>query len=447
MPIVVRRASVYPPPADSRFPVVSLAGGKGWENMDRILIECKAPVGFRGGDERPGAGMGTVMVVDDDPFTLGSVAALLRAKGFSVHAFDDGGKALAAFCEAVPDVVLTDINMPKFNGIKLMERIRTIDEDTQVIFMTGNAELDVTLSAIKMKVFEFILKPFAPDTLVTVILKGIQYKRLRQIENNHRLELEQIVRKRTGELAEALNEQKKMSREIIERLTIAAELRDEETGLHISRIGRYAGKIAEALNMPESFVETITVAGAMHDIGKIGIPDAILFKPGTLTTEEYEVIKSHTVIGENILRGSTHPLLQMAASIALSHHERWDGTGYPQGLHGEDIPLPGRIVMLADQYDALRSRRVYKLPLDHERACAIILEGDGKTMPAHFDPQLLRIFDGISRYFEEVFAAFQETEEGSADIGSVKNLSIQSPIIRKAALTIRQTGKIRCAEG
>jgi putative two-component system response regulator len=270
---------------------------------------------------------------------------------------------------------------------------------------------------------------------------------LRQIENNHRLELEQIVRKRTGELAEALNEQKKMSREIIERLTIAAELRDEETGLHISRIGRYAGKIAEALNMPESFVETITVAGAMHDIGKIGIPDAILFKPGTLTSEEYEVIKSHTVIGENILRGSTHPLLQMAASIALSHHERWDGTGYPQGLHGEDIPLPGRIVMLADQYDALRSRRVYKLPLDHERACAIILEGDGKTMPAHFDPQLLRIFDGISRYFEEVFAAFQETEEGSADIGSVKNLSIQSPIIRKAALTIRQTGKIRCAEG
>lgn len=408
--------------------------------MDRVLIEGSAPVGCREGSERPGAGMGTVMVVDDDPFALESVAVLLRAKGFAVRPYDDGGKALAAFCEAVPDVVLTDINMPRFNGIKLMEKIRAFDDDTQVIFMTGNADLDVTLSAIKMKVFEFIIKPFAPDILVNVILKGIQCKRLRQIENNHRVELEQIVRKRTGELAEALNEQKKMSREIIERLTTAAELRDEETGIHISRIGRYAGKIAEALKMSESFIEMITVAGAMHDIGKIGIPDAILFKPDTLTVEEFEVIKSHTVIGENILRGSTHPLLQMAASIALTHHERWDGTGYPHGLYGEDIPLPGRIVMLADQYDALRSRRVYKLPFDHDTACAIILKGDGQTMPEHFDPRLLRLFGEISCCFQEVFAAFKETEECSAGVGTAKNLSIQSPFSLGAALKTHQAG-------
>ena len=184
----------------------------------------------------------------------------------------------------------------------------------------------------------------------------------------------------------------------------------------------------------------LSVASAMHDIGKIGIPDVILFKPDALTAEEFEVIKSHTVIGENILRGSTHPLLQMAASIALTHHERWDGTGYPQGMRGEDIPLPGRIVMLADQYDALRSRRVYKLPFDHDTACTIILEGDGQTMPAHFDPRLLRLFGEISGCFQEIFAAFQETEEREIYPGTSKNMLMRFPSSRGAAFKIHHAG-------
>jgi putative two-component system response regulator len=160
--------------------------------------------------------------------------------------------------------------------------------------------------------------------------------------------------------------------------------------------------------MDDDFIDDISMASTMHDIGKIGIPDSILLKPGPLTAEEFSTIKQHTIIGERILRGSPHRMLKMGAVIAATHHERWDGTGYPVGLKGEETPMEGRIVMLVDQYDALRNSRVYKPSFGHAKTCDIILNGDGRTMPGHFDSKVLAAFDEISDDIAEIFEKSQE---------------------------------------
>ena len=351
---------------------------------------------------------GSVMVVDDDPLTLESISMLLCSNGFEVSAHINALNALARFREAPTDVVVTDIDMPVTNGFRLLEQIRNFDTETPVIFITGNAELDVALSAIRLKAFEFIVKPVSEWGLVDAVERGINSKRAVQTDSRRRNDLERIVAQSVEELADALRNQMHTSREIIERLTMAAVLRDEDAGKHIRRIGLFAGELAGSLGMTADFSENIACASAMHDIGKIGIPDTILFKKGSLTSEEFGIIKMHTVIGGNILRGASHPLMEMATSIAMTHHERWDGSGYPNSLKGADIPLEGRIVMLADQYDALRSQRVYKPALGHEIVCRIILHGDAQTRPEHFDPEIISAFRLTADRLAEIYEANQD---------------------------------------
>ncbi|MBP8827240.1 MAG: HD domain-containing protein, partial [Nitrospira sp.] len=305
-------------------------------------------------------------------------------------------------------LVLCDVNMPGESGMDLIRHILTQYPSTAVIMITGLDSPVLANAALDMGAFGYVIKPFEANEVLINVANALRRRKL-EIENAmHRENLEEVVRTRTIALQQALEwlerseKELRLSREeTIQRLAIAAEYRDSSTAQHIQRMSHYCELLARRYGLSPERCDLIRTASPMHDIGKIGTPDHVLLKPGKFTPEEFKVITQHTEIGYRILAGSDSELLKVAALIAWTHHERFDGTGYPRGLKGETIPLEGRITAIADNFDALTTQRVYKPAYDFDHAKELMLKERGK----HFDPELLDIFfdsmEEITRIYDQ----------------------------------------------
>ncbi|MBU0972864.1 MAG: response regulator [Proteobacteria bacterium] len=310
-----------------------------------------------------------ILIVDDDLAILNLFERAMRVAGHNCAVAHDGKSALSMLARASFDLVITDINMPEMSGIELATQILT-DFPTDVIVMTGQSTGYQYDEIINIGASDFVEKPFSIQEIILRIQRVLRERRLKEEAKNSHEELKQAYV------------------DSIHRLVMASEFKDENTGDHIVRIGEYSSLISRKLNQSDQFIETISYAAPMHDVGKIGIPDIILLKPGQLTQDEFNTMKRHTLIGAKLLSRSKSRILQMAREIALFHHEKFNGTGYPKGLSGTKIPLSGRIVAIADTFDALTSKRPYKDPYPPEMVYDMIKREKG----GHFDPEITDIF-------------------------------------------------------
>lgn len=353
-----------------------------------------------------------ILIVDDEEKNIKLIKAILENYDFSFETAKNGLEALEKTKDFNPDLIFLDIMMPEMDGYEVCRRLKD-DPPTKiipVIMVTALDDIDSRIKGLAFGANDFLTKPINSAELKVRAKNLLKVKEYEDFLKSYSEKLENEVAGRTSELNEALQKLKESQRELKEgyldtiyRLTIVAEFKDEDSASHIKRVGLYCAYITGELGWPQDEIETVEYAAPMHDIGKVGIPAEILLKTSRLNFEEFNLMKTHTLIGGRILNNSKSHFLQMAEKIALTHHERYDGTGYPKGLKGEEIPIEGSILNLADQYDALRSRRPYKLPFDHDKTFNIITEGDGRSMPGHFDQKLLQVFKDTHKKFEEIY--------------------------------------------
>lgn len=375
-----------------------------------------------------------ILVVDDDQRVLDALRRTLRAHDadWSLTFVRHPETAWEQLLETAYDAVLTDVKMPGISGLDLLERIRQSDKtkNVPVVVFTGLNERDLKEKALNLGASDLLNKPVEPGELIARLRSVLQTKDYEDDLRTRNDLLTENVRRQDWSMA-----QSRMS--VVCHLGMAAEFRDEDTGNHVIRVGCSSRAVAAAMDMPRSFLETLLLASPLHDIGKIGIPDSVLLKPGPLDDEEWVIMQRHCEIGHRILREQSkaivplfdwyaveprsigqeaqdrNPVLEMAALIALTHHEKWDGSGYPQGLSGETIPLESRIVAIADVFDALTSDRPYRAARPEEEALTII----DSTVGSHFDPRVHAAFlcalpeirDAAAR-FNDNCTVFSETE-------------------------------------
>jgi putative two-component system response regulator len=323
-----------------------------------------------------------VLVVDDEPANLTFLRHVLEPEGYGeLITMNDSVEALDRLQELSPDVVVVDLWMPALDGFEFITRmLDQLPPDTYLpaLVTTGDHTPEARRRALSVGARDFLTKPLSPAEVRLRVRNLLETRFLHVQLRHHNTQLEERVGERTHELEEA-------RLEILHRLARAAEFRDDQSGQHTLRVGRLSGRIAQVLGLPRETCELIVRAAPLHDIGKIGVPDSVLLKPGRLDPQERGVIESHTAIGAEILSGSRYPLLQLAEEIALNHHERWDGTGYPRRLAGDRIPISGRIVAAADVFDALTHERPYKRAWTARDALAEIEAHAG----TQFDPAVV----------------------------------------------------------
>jgi putative two-component system response regulator len=351
-----------------------------------------------------------ILVADDDEMIRTLHAEFVRGFGYEVEIASDGIEAIAKIGLGV-DLVLTDAHMPNMDGFEVARRIRKTrsSEELPIVMVTSLEAREDRLRAYESGINDFINKPVDHTELRLRLKWLLELKTAQDMLRRSKATLEDTVQLRTRELRSALEEVTRAQREIqgahldtIRRLTLAAEYKDHDTAGHIERIGRYSQVVGMAMHLQPGIVDLLLHAAPMHDVGKLGIPDHILLKPGPLDAEERRIMNTHTTIGGQILSGSTSPVIQMGERVALTHHEKWDGSGYPHGIPGEEIPLEARICSVVDFFDALTMDRPYRKAVPNDEVVDMILDETGTS----FDPAVVDIFVKVRPDLEAIQAEY-----------------------------------------
>ena len=344
-----------------------------------------------------------ILVVNDQPQNIELFEAYLAPQGYEIIKAINGEEAIRKLAGNQIDLILLDVMMPCMDGFEVTRKVRQDDKNRllPIILVTALRETEDRVKGIEAGCDDFLSKPMDKTELLARVQSLLKVKAYNDLRSNYEKDLENEVTKRTGQLKLAFEKIKTASLDTIYRLSVASEYKDEDTGDHIKRMSLYSAAVARRIGLDENTIETILYAAPMHDLGKIGIPDIILTKRAKLNPAEWEIMKLHTVIGAKILQGSDAEFLKLGETIAQSHHEKWDGSGYPCGLKGIEIPIAGRIAAIADVFDALTSKRPYKEPFSVEKSLAIIKGERG----SHFDPDVVDAFFAIQ---EEIITIKKE---------------------------------------